>query len=110
VTRERFDHSKKQLPSTAEEKRLLDLLTQARSSNRKEEIARVERRIVRAYRPVLKFVVLRYAAPGLSSKKRLVASARKGLIHALRRYTSRQKYRFATYATWYVRQAVLRNK
>jgi RNA polymerase primary sigma factor len=71
------------------------------------ELSQLKERIITTNLRLVVFLANRYQGRGLSIQD-LVQEGNIGLIRAVEKFDYRMGYRFSTYATWWIRQAMLR--
>ena len=95
---ETTNSEKKPIINNDEALRLIDLIQQG-DSNAENELAELGSVFVKA-------VAKQYVDKGLS-KEELIAASRYGLIRASHKFDKSRGFKFASYAVWWMREAIL---
>ena len=95
---ETTNSEKKPIINNDEALRLIDLIQQG-DSNAENELAELGSVFVKA-------VARQYVGKGLS-KEELIAASRYGMLRASHKFDKSRGFKFASYAVWWMRQAIL---
>ena len=95
---EKTNSEKKAIINNEEALRLIDLIQQG-DSNAENELAELGSVFIKA-------VAKQYVDKGLSDEA-LIAASRYGMLHAGHKYDKSRGFKFASYAVWWMREAIL---